>query len=132
MLARLLLCYNQRDSMSTIYQTASSIYSTKCESFMVQSQRNTVTNGIAERNTGAPFIALNFPLNSAVRACKSLALATDLTDYLMESGVGDLHHRRLQMVSEFGHYLYCTCGSCFEQVCMGSHIVVSEIRSGYW
>jgi hypothetical protein len=95
MLARLLLCYNQRDSKSTIYQTASYIYSTKCESFMVQSQRNTVTNGIAERNTGAPFIALNFPLNPAVTACKSLALATDLTDYLMESGVGDLPYRRV-------------------------------------
>ena len=86
---------NQRDIMSNIYQTASSICSTKCESFMVQSQRNTVTNGIAERNTGAPFIALNFPLNSAVRACKSLALATDLTDYLMESGVVDLPYRRV-------------------------------------
>lgn len=60
---------------------------------MVRSQRNTVTNGIAERKTGAPFIALNFPLNPAATACKSLALATDLTDYLMESGVGDLPYR---------------------------------------
>lgn len=81
--------------MSTIYQTASSIYSTKCQFSMVQSQGNTVTNGIAERNTGAPFIALNFPLDPAVTACKSLALATDLTDYLMESGVGDLPYRRV-------------------------------------
>ena len=42
-----------------------------------------------------PILALNFPLNPAVTACKSLALATDLTDYLMESGVGDLPYRRV-------------------------------------
>lgn len=62
---------------------------------MVQSQRNTVANGIAERNTGAPFIALNFPLYPAEAACKSLALATDLTDYLMESGVVYLPYRKV-------------------------------------
>lgn len=62
---------------------------------MARSQRNAVANGIAERNTGAPFIALNFALYPAEMACKSLALATDLTDYLMESGVGKLPYRRV-------------------------------------
>jgi hypothetical protein len=62
---------------------------------MVQSQRNTVTNGIAERNTGAPFIAHNFPLYSTAAAYKNLALVTHMTDYLMESGVGDLPYRRV-------------------------------------
>ena len=71
------------------------MYSTKCQFPMVQSQRNTVTNGIAERNTGAPFIALNFPLYLTAAACQNLALATDLTDYLMESGVGGLPYRRV-------------------------------------
>lgn len=62
---------------------------------MVQSQRNTITNGIAERNTGAPFIAHNFPLYSTSAAYRSLALVTYMTDYLMESGVGDLPYRRV-------------------------------------
>jgi hypothetical protein len=83
---------------------------------MVQSQRNTVTNGIAERNTGAPFIAHNFPLYSTAAAYKNIALVTHMTDYLMEVDLVTCPTVGLQMVSELGQNIYRTYGSLSEQV----------------